>query len=140
MPELLSPPGITPEQLLANFRAFQNNPSATLDDMYAYQNAQQQRARVSVPLTAGKGTWTFARAFPVGVVPVVQVTVETPDVANYTLDAKIVANSVDNTKADIQVNRINASGIIGVLNSLLQIFLPATGTVMVNCYAGTATA
>ncbi len=103
-----------------------------------------QRARVSVPLTSGKGTWLFSEPYPIGVIPVIQTTVETPNDPTFVYDAKIVAGTATNTGVQIVVNKFMAAQTLGnsltaLISSVVQIFQPATGTVVVDCWAAPAT-
>jgi len=118
------------------------HPGATPAEMFdTVFDTNMRRERVTVPLTAGRYPWSYKTPYPAGAAPIVQVTVETPDDATYTLDAKVLAGSVTNTGATIVVTKINATQTLGatlaaLLGAVINIFSPATGTVTVHCSAG----
>ncbi|NEN21858.1 hypothetical protein G3W55_25455, partial [Escherichia coli] len=102
-----------------------------------------QAQRVPLVLNAGGiGTWTYPNAYTTGAVPVVETTAESPSGASYAYDAKVVAGTVTNTSCQIMVNKIsNSVTLPGIATSLLgyviNILTPATGTVVVHCWART---
>ena len=103
--------------------------------------SSMQAQRMTAALTAGKFTWTFPAPYEAGVVPVVNVTAESPDPSGgYVLDARVVAGSVTNTGCQIMVNRISASqtlagSALALLGQVLSIIAPGTGTAVVHCWA-----
>lgn len=129
------PPGVG----VGGAKGSQTTAYALADHTHA-SSVQRQRVTVALAGSSGRFAWTFPASYPVGSIPVVGATVETPDAASYTYDAKVLAGSVTNTGCVIVVNKLNqAVTLPGLATALLgfvvNVFGPATGTVTVHVSA-----
>lgn len=111
---------------------------------YALENhthqGNVQAERRSFTLVNGRAAWSFPQPFATGVVPIVNVTAETPDVGTYFYDARVIMNTVNNTGCVIMVNKVNQNHTLGaalasLLGAVVSIFAPASGAVTIHCWA-----
>jgi len=106
-------------------------PRYALED-HTHESRLQAR-RISLTLdTNGRAVYVFPKAYESGLVPIVQVTAETPTGVAYRNDAAILQGSTTNAQTTIVVTRLNQNVVTGLLNAVLPVFAPATGSVWVN--------
>lgn len=133
------PPGVG----IGGSKGSQTTAFALADHTHATSN-QRNSVAIALAGSTGRGTLTFLKPYAAGVVPTVQLTAESPDVATYYYDARIVAGSITNTGCTILVNKVNQSVslpavALSLLNFVVNIFAPASGTVIVHYSAGIPT-
>lgn len=131
-------PANTAPPMIADDAAKGDAPRYALENHTHQGNVQAERR--SFTLVSGRATWSFPQPFAAGVVPIVNVTAETPDVTTYYYDARVVKDTVSNTGCIIMVNKVNQSQTLGaalanLLGAVISIFVPATGSVTIHCWA-----
>lgn len=106
-----------------------------------------QRSRVSVPLTAGRGTAVFKQAYAAGMTDDTLLVVTepvTPDQTGYTYTTSVIPGTITSTGFDVRVYKLQATQTLGgtltaLLGMVLNILVPATGTVDVKYIAAPMT-
>lgn len=133
------PPGVG----VGGAKGSQTTAYALADHTHATSN---QRNSIAVTMSAGTGAGqlTFLKPYAAGVIPTVQLTPETPSDASYFYTAEILAGSITNTGCVVVVNKISKSVTLpavalSLLNFVVNIFAPATGSVTVHYSAGIPT-
>lgn len=106
-------------------------PRYALEDHTHESRLQARRIQVT-PNAQGQYVYTFPKAYDASVIPIVQVTAETPSGVTYRNDASILAGSTSNTQTTIIVTKLNASITMGLLNAVMNLFAPQTGPVWIN--------
>lgn len=99
---------------------------------HTHQSRLQATRALFTPDANGRFVWSFPLPYDAGVVPIVEVTAETPAGVAYRNDASILQGSTTNTQTTIVVTRLNQNVVVGLLNAVLPVFAPATGSVWVN--------
>lgn len=104
---------------------------------YALENhtheSRLQARRIQVtPDANGRFVYTFPKPYDAGVMPIVEVTAETPTGVTYRNDASILQSSVTNTQVTIIITRLPQSQTVSVLGAVLTLFQPVTTAVWVN--------
>lgn len=112
--------------------------SSTGDDLrYALANhtheSRLQARRVQVtPNAQGQFTYVFPRPYDSGVVPIVQVTAETPAGAGYRNDASVIQGATTNIQTQILITRLNQTISVAGLGISAPLFSAVTASVWVN--------
>ncbi len=99
---------------------------------HTHQSRLQARRIQITPNASGQYDYTFPLPYDGGVVPIVNVTCETPTGQSFRYDAGILQGSTTNQKTTIVVTKTNASVVTGLLNAVLAVFVPATTALWVN--------
>jgi len=94
---------------------------------YALENhtheSRLQARRLQLAFDAnGEAIYVFPKEYPVGVVPIVQVTVENTRAATYRYDATILEGSVTNKQATIVLTRTPRTLTVSLLGAVLNVF------------------
>lgn len=106
-------------------------PRYALED-HTHQSRLQARRIQVTPDANGRYVYTFPLPYDAGVVPVVNVTAETPTGVTYRNDASILQASITNLQATIIITRLAQSQTVSVLGAVLTLFQPVTTAVWVN--------
>ena len=99
---------------------------------HTHQSRLQARRIQVTPDTNGRYVYTFPLPYDAGVVPIVEVTAETPAGVAYRNDASILVGSTTSTQVTIIVTRLNQNVVTGLLNTVLPVFAPVTSPVWIN--------
>lgn len=99
---------------------------------HTHESRLQARRIQDTPDANGRYVYTFPKAYDAGVVPIVQVTAETPTGVTYRNDASILQASTTNTQTTIILMRVPQSQTVGVLGAVLTLFQLNTTPVWVN--------
>lgn len=98
---------------------------------HTHQSRLQARRIQVTPDANGRYVYTFPLPYDAAVIPVVEVTAETPTGTTYRNDASILQGSITNTQATIIVTRLNNGlSLLGLVT--LNVFAPVTTPVWVN--------
>jgi hypothetical protein len=99
---------------------------------HTHESRLQARRIQVTPDASGQYTYTFPRAYGTGIVPIVQVTCETPAGQSFRYDAGILQGSTTATQTTIVITKTNQNVITGLLNAVLAVFTPATSALWIN--------
>lgn len=99
---------------------------------HTHQSRLQARRIQVTPNASGQYVYTFPLPYDTGVVPIVQVTCETPTGQSYRYDAGLVQGSTTNTQTTIVITKTNQNVVTGLLNAVLAVFTSATSSLWIN--------
>lgn len=104
---------------------------------HTHESRLQARRMQVTPNAQGRYVYTFPKAYPAGVVPIVSATAETPAAATYRNDVSILEGATTNTQTTIIITRTQqtqtlAGTLTALLGSVLTLFVPVTTAVYIN--------
>ncbi len=99
---------------------------------HTHESRLQARRIQVTPDANGRYVYTFPKAYPAGIIPIVTVTAETATGLTYRNDASLMEGSTSNTQTTILITKLNQNVVTGLLNAVLPVFAPQTGVVWVN--------
>jgi hypothetical protein len=105
-------------------------PRFALEDHTHESRLQARRIQVT-PDANGRYVYTFPRTY-VGIIPIVNVTAETPTGVTYRNDSSILEGATTASQTTIIVNRVAQSQTVSVLGATLTLFQPVTTPVWIN--------
>ena len=92
-----------------------------------------QARRLSLTFDAnGEAVYVFPKAYPAGIVPIVEVTAENARGASFRNDASILDGSTTNTQTTIVLTRVPRTITVSILGAVISLFTNSAVTANVN--------
>lgn len=99
---------------------------------HTHESRLQARRIQVTPDANGRYVYIFPKPYAAGIVPIVAVTAETASGLTYRNDASLMEGTTTNTQTTILITKLNQNVVTGLLNAVLPVFAPQTGSVWVN--------
>lgn len=122
----VAPPAVTIDSAVGG------DPNVFARADHTHESRLQARRIQVTPDATGRYVYSFPKPYSAGIMPIVNVTAETPSGAAYRNDATLAEGSTSNTQTTIVITRLAQSQTTGVLGAVLTVFAPVTTPVWVN--------
>lgn len=124
-PAMVAPPAVAVDSA-----AGVASPYARSD--HTHESRLQARRIQVTPNAQGEYVYTFPKPYLPGVIPIINVTAETPAGQSYRNDASILQGSTLETQTTIVITKLNATVVATILGGIINVLTPQTGAVWVN--------